>query len=124
VRNGLEQLVGPSQQGAAVIHVIAPNVGGIHGHEFALAMLAHHSLAQVFHTNLQSPAAGRAFLDEVSGIWHDLPPVNQAPLPDDKPATIIRHLPAVCQRQHGHRKLFGGSPVRCRTRRAQEGCVI
>jgi hypothetical protein len=54
-----------------MIDIVAPNTGGIHGHELALAVLANHALAQVLDANLQAAATGRTFLDEESGIWHD-----------------------------------------------------
>jgi hypothetical protein len=66
----LEQGVGPAEQGTAVIDIIAAGAGRINGQEFPLAMLTHHPAAQVFHPDLQAPAASGAFLHEVYGVRH------------------------------------------------------
>jgi hypothetical protein len=53
-------------------------VGRIGGDELPLAVLADNALAEMFHPNLQTPTARRAFLHKISYIGHDewKPPVT------------------------------------------------
>jgi hypothetical protein len=48
----VEQLVGASQEGTAVIDVIRSRAGGVDGGELALAVLANHAFAQVLNADL------------------------------------------------------------------------
>jgi len=72
----LEQFVGPTHQcGTARGVAVARRVAG---DKPAATMLAHDTLPQVLHANLQPPPAGRTLLNEVDQVRHVGTSCNQA----------------------------------------------
>ena len=60
-----EQLVGPPKNGDPRFGWRVSGAGRIARLKSAVAMLAHDLPAQIFHADLQTATAGRAFLNEV-----------------------------------------------------------
>jgi len=80
-RNGIEQLVRPPHERAALIYRLAPQSGSLCSYERPLAMLACNLLAQILHANPKLSPTGWTFLGEVRRTWHlRLTPFSCAPL--------------------------------------------
>jgi hypothetical protein len=65
-----EQFIRPTKQRIVEIVAIATGIGWIGGQQVPLAMLTNDPTAEVFDTNLKTPAARWALLNEIRGVGH------------------------------------------------------